>query len=386
MRTQVAIIGAGPSGLLLGALLHKAGIDAVILEAKTPDYVLGRIRAGVLEQVCVDLLDEVGVGARMHREGLVHGGFDLAFAGQRHRIDMKALTGGKQVMVYGQTELTRDLMDARRAAGHLTGDLELAVVRADARVPAAFPTAAGTGRTLIDLGAGSCEKAAALFERLQPRRYVAVDISVEYLGQTLQCLQRRFPALEMLPGESAVSLDLFAERLGVVRAVTLGDRQLRLGHVDADHATGGADQLRQRIHVTPRPATQIEHPAAFEQGRADQATAVITREDLGVNPRQYRLQPLRDLAGIAAGAGLQVGRAGELIAVIILDDLVHVLATLCDAGRWFKRRLSSARRHSWNRCRRYRRSNDRRLLCRRAPGRAATSQRVAAARPAAAGR
>ncbi len=117
MRTQVAIIGAGPSGLLLGALLAKAGVDAVILEAKTPEYVLGRIRAGVLEQVCVDLLDSVGVGARMHREGLMHGGFELAFGGARHRIDMKTLTGGKQVMVYGQTEVTRDLMDDRAAKG-----------------------------------------------------------------------------------------------------------------------------------------------------------------------------------------------------------------------------------------------------------------------------
>ena len=120
MRTQVAIIGAGPSGLLLGALLAKAGVDAVILEAKTPEYVLGRIRAGVLEQVCVDLLDEVGVGARMHREGLVHGGFELAFGGGRHRIDMKTLTGGRQVMVYGQTEVTRDLMDDRAAKGLTT--------------------------------------------------------------------------------------------------------------------------------------------------------------------------------------------------------------------------------------------------------------------------
>ncbi|WP_298835614.1 4-hydroxybenzoate 3-monooxygenase [uncultured Piscinibacter sp.] len=120
MKTQVAIIGAGPSGLLLGALLAKAGIDAVILEAKSPDYVLGRIRAGVLEQVCVDLLDSVGVGARMHREGLVHGGFELAFGGARHRIDMKGLTGGKQVMVYGQTEVTRDLMDDRAAKGLTT--------------------------------------------------------------------------------------------------------------------------------------------------------------------------------------------------------------------------------------------------------------------------
>ncbi len=120
MRTQVAIIGAGPSGLLLGALLAKAGVDAVILEAKSPDYVLGRIRAGVLEQVTVDLLDAVGVGERMHREGLVHGGFELAFGGGRHRIDMKTLTGGKQVMVYGQTEVTRDLMADRAAKGLTT--------------------------------------------------------------------------------------------------------------------------------------------------------------------------------------------------------------------------------------------------------------------------
>jgi p-hydroxybenzoate 3-monooxygenase len=116
-RTQVAIVGAGPSGLLLGQLLHKAGIDAIIVERQTGDYVLGRIRAGVLEQVTIDLLDEAGVGTRMHREGLVHGGFEVMYRGERHRIDMNRLTGGKNVMVYGQTELTRDLMDARQAAG-----------------------------------------------------------------------------------------------------------------------------------------------------------------------------------------------------------------------------------------------------------------------------
>ena len=120
MRTQVAIIGAGPSGLLLGQLLHKAGIDTVILERQTGDYVLTRIRAGILEQVCIDLLDEAGVGTRMHQEGLVHGGFEMLYNGQRHRIDMNELTGGKNVMVYGQTELTKDLMDARAAAGLTT--------------------------------------------------------------------------------------------------------------------------------------------------------------------------------------------------------------------------------------------------------------------------
>ena len=120
MKIQVAIIGAGPAGLLLGALLHQAGITNVILEQRSADYVLGRIRAGVLEQGTVDLLDRVGVGQRMHHEGLVHGGVELSFAGARHRIDLHGLTGGKNVMVYGQTELTRDLMQARQAAGLTT--------------------------------------------------------------------------------------------------------------------------------------------------------------------------------------------------------------------------------------------------------------------------
>jgi p-hydroxybenzoate 3-monooxygenase len=120
VRTQVAIIGAGPAGLLLGQLLHHYGIDNVVLERKSGDYVLERIRAGVLEQGTVDLLEEVGVAARLHREGLVHDGIELAFGGARHRIDMKTATGGKTVTIYGQTEVTHDLMDARSAAGRTT--------------------------------------------------------------------------------------------------------------------------------------------------------------------------------------------------------------------------------------------------------------------------
>ena len=119
-RTQVLIIGAGPSGLLLGQLLLRAGIDNVILERQSGDYVLGRIRAGVLEQTTCDLLVEAGVGTRMHAEGLPHDGFELCFGGARHRIDLAGLTGGKRVVVYGQTEVTRDLMAARAAAGAQT--------------------------------------------------------------------------------------------------------------------------------------------------------------------------------------------------------------------------------------------------------------------------
>ena len=119
MRTQIAIVGAGPAGLLLGALLHRAGIDNVVLEQRSADYVLGRIRAGVLEQVAVDLLREAGVAARLDAQGLPHDGFEMAFGERRLRIDLHALTG-KRVVVYGQTEVTRDLMDARRAAGAKT--------------------------------------------------------------------------------------------------------------------------------------------------------------------------------------------------------------------------------------------------------------------------
>jgi len=127
LRTKVAIIGAGPAGLLLGHLLKTYGIDNVILERHTPDYVLGRIRAGLLEEGTVRLLDEVGAGSRAHAEGLVHDGIELAFDGARHRIDMKALTG-KTVMIYGQTEVTLDLMNARKAAG-LTSIYEAADVQ-----------------------------------------------------------------------------------------------------------------------------------------------------------------------------------------------------------------------------------------------------------------
>jgi p-hydroxybenzoate 3-monooxygenase len=119
-RTQVAIIGAGPSGLLLGALLAQAGVDAVIVEQRSADYVLGRIRAGVLERGTVELLERVGVADRLHREGLPHDGFDLCFGGARHRIDLQRLTQGKRVVVYGQTEVTRDLMEHRAAQGLLT--------------------------------------------------------------------------------------------------------------------------------------------------------------------------------------------------------------------------------------------------------------------------
>lgn len=116
LQTQVVIVGAGPSGLLLGQLLAKQGIENIILERVTPDYVLGRIRAGILEQGFVKLLREVGCADRLDSEGQVHDGLDISLNGKRTRLDLKELTGGDVVVCYGQVEITRDLMAARKAA------------------------------------------------------------------------------------------------------------------------------------------------------------------------------------------------------------------------------------------------------------------------------
>ena len=116
-RTQVAIIGAGPAGLLLGALLHKAGIDHIILERQSPAYVLGRIRAGILEQVTVDLLHEAGVGRGVSEGGTIHHSIELVFKNTRHPIEVTQLTGGRVVTAYGQTEVTQDLMQQRAQQG-----------------------------------------------------------------------------------------------------------------------------------------------------------------------------------------------------------------------------------------------------------------------------
>lgn len=117
MRTQVGIIGAGPAGLMLSHLLHLEGIESVVIESHSRQYVEDRVRAGVLEQGTVDLLVETGVGARLKKEGLLHNGIGLNFNGQRHRIDFRDLTPGRSITVYGQQEVIKDLIQARIDAG-----------------------------------------------------------------------------------------------------------------------------------------------------------------------------------------------------------------------------------------------------------------------------
>ena len=117
MHTQVGIVGAGPAGLLLGHLLHLKGIDSIIIENRSREYVIERVRAGVLEQGTVDLMIQMGVGERLKREGLPHQGLYFSFGGERHHIDLQKLSGGKAITVYGQTEVVQDLIEVRLTTG-----------------------------------------------------------------------------------------------------------------------------------------------------------------------------------------------------------------------------------------------------------------------------
>ncbi|MEM7428331.1 MAG: 4-hydroxybenzoate 3-monooxygenase, partial [Pseudomonadota bacterium] len=149
MRTQVVIIGGGPSGLLLSQLLHRRGIDTIVLERKTRDYVLGRIRAGVLEHGFVELMREAGVAERMERECLVHDGTQVSYGDTMFGINFREHTG-KCVIVYGQTEVTRDLYDAREASGgRIVFNVENVVINdADSELPFVTYEADGTGHRI----------------------------------------------------------------------------------------------------------------------------------------------------------------------------------------------------------------------------------------------
>src|SRR5438309_4476675 len=157
MRTQVAIVGAGPAGLVLSHLLARAGIDSLVLESRSREYVEKRVRAGVLEQGTVDLLTQTGVGERLRQEGLIHHGIELRFEGRPYRIDLTELTGGRSITVYGQQEVVKDLIRARLDAGGqiLFGVADVAVHELDTSAPRiTFRNGADTVELKCDVIAG----------------------------------------------------------------------------------------------------------------------------------------------------------------------------------------------------------------------------------------
>jgi p-hydroxybenzoate 3-monooxygenase len=151
MRTQVGIVGAGPAGLMLSHLLHLAGVESVILECRSRQYIEDRVRAGVLEQGTVDLMIDTGVGERLQREGLRHDGVWFSFGGRRHRVDLSELTGGRAITVYAQQEVVRDLVEARvRAGGQIVFEVDdLSVHDLDSTLPAIRYTKDGAQHEIV---------------------------------------------------------------------------------------------------------------------------------------------------------------------------------------------------------------------------------------------
>jgi p-hydroxybenzoate 3-monooxygenase len=151
MRTQVGIVGAGPAGLMLSHLLHLVGVESVILECRSRQYIEDRVRAGVLEQGTVDLMIDAGVGERLRREGLRHDGVWFSFGGRRHRIDLSELTGGRAITVYAQQEVVRDLVEARvRAGGQIVFEVDdLSVHDLDSTLPTIRYTKDGAQHEIV---------------------------------------------------------------------------------------------------------------------------------------------------------------------------------------------------------------------------------------------
>jgi p-hydroxybenzoate 3-monooxygenase len=343
MRTQVGIVGAGPAGLMLSHLLHLNGIASIVLEARSRAYVEGRIRAGVIEQGTADLLIETGLGERMRREGLVHHGINLRFAGRTHRIDLSELTGGKAVTVYGQQEVVKDLIAARLAAGGqiLFEVKDVRIGDIDSKAPRIrFRAGGGTREIACDVIAGCdgwhgiCRPSVpdgrlSVFERAYPFAWLGILAEAEPAAHELiyNSHERGFALLSM-------------------RSPTLCRYYLQCA-VDEDIAAWPDARIWNELQMrTAAEGFRLEEGPILQKGVAPMRSFVV-------EPMQHgRLF----LAGDAAHIVPATGAKGMNLAIADVRVLANALAAFFDAGRTdllegyseaCLRRVWRAQRFSW---------------------------------------
>jgi p-hydroxybenzoate 3-monooxygenase len=346
MDTQVGIVGAGPAGLLLAHLLHLEGIESVVLESRSRDYVEGRIRAGVLEQGTVDLLTESGVGDRMKKEGMVHHGIELRFGGQGHRIDLHELTQGRAITVYGQHEVVKDLIAARlEAGGEVVFEAEAARVEdLDSQNPTVRYRKDGEDHELrCDFVAG-CDGFYGVCRDSIPEGVLTV-------------YERRYPfawlgILAETPPSSAELIYTYHERGFALHSMR--SPELTRLYIQCDPEDDIEDWSDERIWE------ELQARLATDEGWA-LAKGPIREEGRGITPmRSYAVEPMQYgrlfLAGDAAHIVTPTGAKGMNLAVADVRVLARALAGFYTSGQTdlldrysesYMQRVWLAQRFSW---------------------------------------
>jgi p-hydroxybenzoate 3-monooxygenase len=315
MDTQVGIVGAGPAGLLLGHLLARAGIDSIVLEARTREYVEHRVRAGVLEQGTVDVLTETGVADRLHREGMLHRGLELRFGGEGHRIALSDLAGGRAITVYGQQEVVKDLIAARLDAG-LPLQFEAEAVRVD---PERGVIELASGRELRCAVVAGCDGFHGVARGAVPEGTLAV-YEREYPFAWLGILARAAPSSEEL-------------------IYTHHDRGFALHSMRSPEITRNYLQVAPDERIEDWPDERIWEELQTRMALADGSFALDEGEifDKGVTPmRSFVAEPMRCgrlfLAGDAAHIVPATGAKGLNLAVADVRVLARGLRAYFEHG------------------------------------------------------
>jgi p-hydroxybenzoate 3-monooxygenase len=321
LRTQVAIVGAGPAGLMLGHLLHLRGIDSVILENRSREYVIERVRAGVLEQGTVDLMSSSGVGDRLQREGMRHDGIHIAFNGHRHHIDMAGLTGGRAITIYGQNEVVKDLIDARTQNGRPlyfeVGDVRPSRLT-DAAPVVSFSASGGSHDISCDFVAG-CDGFHGVCRTLIPPTALTI-YEREYPFGWLGILAHAAPSSgELVYSTHARGFALFSMRSSQVT-------RLYLQCAPDEDLEAWPDE---------RIWSELQQRLATDDGWRPNEGEILQKGVTGM--RSFVAEPMRFgrlfLAGDAAHIVPPTGAKGLNLAMADVNRLAYAFARFYDSGR-----------------------------------------------------